>query len=60
MMRECFEKLKMNRYLARAKRVARGTFGLHILRRSFTALRSFTLKRKQLAVNYDEMIILRK
>ena len=59
-MRECFEKLKMVRYNAKATRIARGTFGLNILRHAFTSMRSFTLKRKWLQVNYNEMMILRK
>ena len=50
----------MNRYKAKATVIARGTFGLNVLRQAFTAMRAFTLKIKLLQVNYGEMIILRK
>ena len=60
LMRSCFEALREVRFRGRATRLARGTYGLCILRRAYASMRQFTLKQKLLQVNYNEMLILRK
>lgn len=60
MTRACFWAIKQNRFNERAKRIARGTFGLTILRKSFESLKSWNIKQKLLKVSYKETIMMRK
>ena len=60
MKRACFDAIKENKFFSRATRIARGTFGLNALRKSFSALRNFTIKQKLLQVGYREMITMKK
>ena len=47
-MRTCFDALKETRYRAKATRIARGTYGLYILKKSFARMKAFNLKQKLL------------
>ena len=60
MVRTVFYKLKANRYLERAKRVARGQYGINLLRRTLVALRESALKHTLMRMNAAEVQKARK
>ena len=59
-MRAVFFKLKANRYLQRAKQVARNQYSLNLLRKSIAALKENALKQTFLRLNVAEVEKTRK
>ena len=60
MMRAVFFKLKANRYLQKAKQVARNQYSLNLLKKSIAALKENALKQTFLRINVAEVKKTRK